>query len=49
MPLPSLPGYDASVVPAADDLLVAATIDRRVVVLPDGALPTVAAMPDQYN
>lgn len=45
MPLPFLPGYDASVVPATDDLLVAATIDGRVVVLHDGTLPTVAAMP----
>src|SRR3954451_25438583 len=46
MPLPFLPGYDSSVVPATDDLLVAATIDGRVVVLPDGTLPTVAAMPE---
>jgi NAD+ diphosphatase len=46
MPLPFLPGHDASVVPAEDDLLVAATIDGRVVVLPDGTLPTVARVPD---
>jgi NAD+ diphosphatase len=46
MPLPFLPGYDASPVPAADDLLVAATVDGRVAVLPDGTLPTVAVMPD---
>ena len=46
MPLPFLPGHDASVVPAPDDLLVAATIDGRVAVLPDGTLPTVATMPD---
>jgi hypothetical protein len=46
MPTPFLPGYDASAVPAADDLLVAATVDGRVVVLPDGNLPTVAALPD---
>ena len=46
MPLPFLPGHDASVVPACDDLLVAATVDGRVMVLPDGALPTVATLPD---
>lgn len=38
-------GHDASVVPAADDLLVAATVDGRVVVPPDGNLPTVASLP----
>lgn len=46
MPLPFLPGYDASVLPAAEDLLVAATIDGRVALLPDGTLPTVATMQD---
>ena len=46
MPLPFLPGHDASVVPTSNDLLVAATIDGRVLVLPDGSLPTVATLPD---
>jgi NAD+ diphosphatase len=46
MPLPFLPGHDVSVVPASDDLLVAATVDGRIAVLPDGALPTVATLPD---
>jgi NAD+ diphosphatase len=45
MPLPFLPGYDVSVVPAAEDRLVAATIDGRIAVLPDGTLPSVATMP----
>jgi NAD+ diphosphatase len=45
MPLLFLPGYDPSAVPATDDWLVAATIDGRVVVLPDGTLPAVAAVP----
>lgn len=45
MPLPFLPGYDASVVPAADDLLVAATVDGRVLALPDGSLPSIGALP----
>src|SRR5438034_10764806 len=46
MPLPFLPGHDPGVVAAGGDLLVAATVDGRVAVLPDGGLPTVAALPD---
>lgn len=46
MPLPFLPGHDASAVPGGDDLLVAATVDGHVVVLPDGGLPTIATLPD---
>lgn len=45
MPLPFLPGYDTSAVPAADDLVVAATVDGRVAALPDGSLPSIAALP----
>lgn len=44
MPLPFLPGHDASATPAGDDLLVASTVDGRVAVA-DGSLPTVAALP----
>jgi NAD+ diphosphatase len=46
MPLPFLPGHDAAGSPAGDDLLIAATVDGQVMVLPDGALPTVATLPD---
>jgi NAD+ diphosphatase len=46
MPLSFLPGYDESVQPAFDDLLVAASTDGRVVVLPDGTLPSVATLPE---
>jgi NAD+ diphosphatase len=48
MPLPFLPGHDASVVPAGDDLLIAATVDGRVAVLADGTLPTVATLPNVH-
>jgi NAD+ diphosphatase len=46
MPLPFLPGHDASAIPASDDLLVAATADGQVMVLSDGTLPTVAMLAD---
>src|SRR5688572_23681357 len=46
MPLPFLPGHDASLVPARDDLLVAATVDGRVAVLSGGTLPTVGMLPE---
>ncbi|WP_144122985.1 NAD(+) diphosphatase [Catellatospora sichuanensis] len=46
MPLPFLPGHDSSVIADRDDLLVAATVDGRVFVSPDGTLPTVATLPD---
>ncbi|HEX6873139.1 MAG TPA: hypothetical protein VF163_18735, partial [Micromonosporaceae bacterium] len=46
MPMPFLPGHDACAVPAGDDLLVAASVDGSVVVLPDGNLPRIANAPD---
>ena len=46
MPLPFLPGHDASAIPVSDDLLVAATVDGQVMVLPDGTVLTVATLPD---
>ena len=46
MPLPFLPGYDQSLVPSHDDLLVAATVDGRVAVLRDGSLPSIGMLPE---
>ncbi|WP_213456391.1 hypothetical protein [Rhizomonospora bruguierae] len=39
MPLPFLPGHDATAVPARGDLLIAATVDGQIMVLSDGGLP----------